>query len=152
MENENENIKHVDTLSVNINTISHTVDDMQEAVSKIRHEMNDSMDLQPLLSIPPQNGSIKINDLPNKKIEISYIKNTSKRVQAHRESLLLIYMLLPKKFSATEVTELLYTLPFIDINTNAYPQLIMKFFAFVFKDDCKVISKVKKSKLVIQKT
>ena len=149
---ENENIKHVDTLSVNINTISHTVDDMQEAVSKIRHDMNGGMDLQPLLAIEPQNGSIKINDLPNKKIEISYIKNASKRVQAHRESLLLIYMLLPEKFSATEVTELLSTLPFIDINATASPQLIMKFFAFVFKDNCSIISKGKKSKLVIQKT
>lgn len=150
MENE---LAPLDDLSIDVNTIAHTIDDMQQNIYNLRRHIKGGFDPSPILSLQDHNGSIEINQLlDTKKIEIRYIQSARKNVIMHRESLVLLYILLPEKFSASEVTELINKLPFIDINENASPQLIMKFFAFVFKNDCKVISKGKKSKLVIQKT
>ena len=149
MENE---LAPLDDLSIDVNTIAHTIDDMQQNIYNLRRHIKTGFDPTPILSLQDHNGTIEINTLPDtSKIEIRHMSSPRKNVIIHRESLLLLYMLLPDTFSATEITELLKTLPFIDINVNASPQLIMKFFAFVFDKECKVISKGKKSKLTIQK-
>ena len=141
--------KNMDNLSVDVNTLSQTVDDMQNTIYNLRKHINGGMDIKPLLSLKEHNGSIKIDEV-GKKILIQYIRSPTKQVRIHRESLLLLYMLLPDKFTAKDITELISTLKFIDINSNAPPQLIMKFFAFVFKDSCSIISKGK-SKIIIEK-
>jgi len=85
-------------------------------------------------------------------IELTYPKHNGKSVRTHRETLLVLFMMLPKKFSASNIKVLLNSIGNFGIDKNASPHLIMKFFSVAFSDNCKIVNVNNKKRLEIEKT
>jgi len=145
---------NIDDFSVDVNTLNNTVDNMQKTIFNMRQSVNVPLNLHNLLDMKPEvfKGVIILSKVPKSNmVELTYPRDNGKKVRTHRETLLFLFMLLPKKFSAKEVSGLLKTVTNIEINPDASPHLIMKFFSVAFSDNCKIVNVGKKSKLVIEK-